>query len=436
MDKLVVTIEIGNSYSQIKGMSAQEEKAVRKVLSYLPDPKAAYFSGGYAKPIYLIDKKGFFMSGLVPIVVSTIKGANVIDLRIRPKSTYGMFHINLPSKPYEWQLKATEALVEAHRGGIQAVTGSGKSLVIALIAARLNVRTLVVVPSLEIRKQLQESFKALFGLSNNIVVENIDSKALKTAKGFDCLIVDECHHSAAKTYRMLNKTVWKDIYYRFFLTATFYRNEDHEKLLFEGIAGQLIYKLSYKEAISKSYIVPVEAYYVDLNKQDTDAHTWSQVYSELVVRNPHRNNIIAGMLQTLLLSNTPTLCLVKEIAHGEALSELSGVPFANGQDDESRDFIRQFNAGEIKSLIGTVGVLGEGIDSRPAEFIIIAGLGKAKSAFMQNVGRGLRKYPGKTSAKVIVFKDASHRFTLRHFAAQKKILLDEFGVVPVKLDIE
>lgn len=427
----MVTIEIGNSYSQIKGMSASQEKDVRKALSYLPDPKAAFFSGGYNKPRYLIDKKGFFPSGLLPMVMSVIKNANVVDLRIRPKSTPNMFKMSSTIKPYDWQLKATDRFVREHRGGIQAVTGSGKSLVIALIAARLQVKTLVVVPSLEIKKQLQESFKALFGATKNIVVENIDSKALKNAKGFDLLIVDECHHSAAKTYRTLNKIVWKDIYYRCFLTATFYRNNDDERLLFEGIAGQLIYKLTYQEAVAKSYVVPVEAFFIDIPKQHTDAYTWQQVYSELVVHNDYRNAAIAKTLESL----PNCLCLVKEIAHGKILSDLTGVPFANGQDEESRIYIKQFSNGEIPALIGTNGVISEGVDTRAAEFVIVAGLGKAKSQFVQAVGRGLRRYKHKESAKIVLFCDKSHKFCLRHYKEQVKILKEEFNVTPVKLEI-
>jgi superfamily II DNA or RNA helicase len=194
--------------------------------------------------------------------------------------------------------------------------------------------------------------------------------------------------------------------------------------------------LTYKEAVANSYIVPVEAFSIGVTKKENDCYSWSQVYSQLVVHNDARNKLIGALLERLDSLALPTLCLIKEIAHGSLLSGLTGIPFANGQDDESRDYIRQFNNGGIKALIGTVGVLGEGIDTRPAEYIIIAGLGKAKSAFMQNVGRGLRKYPGKDSAKVIIFKDSSHKFTLRHYKAQEKILLDEFGITPVKLDIE
>lgn len=89
----MVTIEVGNSYSQIKGMSAQQEKDIRKALSYLPDPKAAYFSGGYNKPRYLIDKKGFFPTGLLKIAIETLPSALIIDIRKKPTKCKGMFKL-------------------------------------------------------------------------------------------------------------------------------------------------------------------------------------------------------------------------------------------------------------------------------------------------------------------------------------------------------
>ena len=199
--------------------------------------------------------------------------------------------------PYSAQLKAIDAALKSDRGCISMPTGTGKSYVIALLVAKLQVKTLIVVPSLEIKKQMLKSLYNLFATLEHITVENIDSKALRTKKDYDCLIIDEAHHVAAKTYQTLNKTVWKDIYYRFFLTATPFRNNKEETLLFEGIAGQLIYQLTYKEAIVQGLIAPVEAYYVDLPKQSTDAYTWAEVYSELVVNNGHRNTIIDDKLR-------------------------------------------------------------------------------------------------------------------------------------------
>ncbi len=79
--------------------------------------------------------------------------------------------------------------------------------------------------------------------------------------------------------------------------------------------------------------------------------------------------------------------------------------------------------------------MSEGVDTKVCEVVVVAGAGKAKSQFMQACGRAVRNYPGKESAKIIIIKDKSHKYLLRHYAAQSKILLDEYGVKPVRLKV-
>lgn len=436
----MVTIEINNSYSQIKGLKTEQFRKVKKLLSYLPDPSATYFSGGFARPKYLIDPKGFFPTGLLTVLKEFLVAEGIestdVELRVIPERQKSRFKLDLGKiKPYKSQLDASIVATLTPRCGIVMPTGSGKSLVIALIINNLGLHTIVVVPNLEIKKQLQATLEELFVSTKDILVENIDSKKLSTAKGYDCLIIDECHHAAASTYQKLNRTAWRNIYHRVFLTATYFRNQDSEKLLFEGIAGNVSYRLSYKQAVSEGYICPVEAYYVELPRTSTSGYRWNEVYNELVVNNISRNNIIADLLETLVKEGKSVLCLVKEIEHGLKLSNLTGIDFVNGQDATTREYISAFNSGQIKALIGTNGVIGEGVDTKPAEYMIIAGLGKAKSAFQQQVGRGVRIYPGKESCKIILFNDLSHKWTKSHFKAQVKVLKEEYDVVPVKLSI-
>lgn len=411
---------------------------LRRELSYVADAQAAYFSGGFQHRRYLIDMKGNFPSGLEFHVKAFLQCSDIIyTTKLAPTPIRCVVN-HKPDfsaiTPYPAQEQAAKSIDSSQRGIISMPTGSGKSLVIALIIARLSVRTLVVVPTLEIKRQLIEGLSRSFKDMSNIKVENIDSGALETATDYDALIIDECHHSAAKTYQNLNKKTWQGIYYRYMLTATPWRNNKEENLLFEGIAGQILYKLSYKDAAKAGYIVPLEAYYIELPKVKTEAYTWAEVYSQLIVNNAHRNDVIAAITLQLHRSGTKVLTLVKEIAHGNKLSELTGAGFANGQDEDTRHLIQAFNQGNLSALIGTTGIVGEGIDTRPCEYIIIAGLGKAKSAFMQQVGRCLRTYPGKETGKVIIFSDKSHKFTKRHFKAQCDILKSEYDVEPIKLE--
>lgn len=423
--------------SKIEGLPSGAFNKLRKELSYMADAQSAFFAGGYGpRPKYLIDKQGNFLTGLLARVYGFLVAndvvCNVVDSRRRPDRRPELAYKG--PTPYSAQEVAVDALIAYEQGIVTAPTGSGKSVIIALAVAKLNLKTLIVVPNLELKKQLTESLKVMVPAAD-IMVENIDSKALDSPTDTSFLIIDESHHSAAKTYQSLNKKRWGGIYYRLFLTATPFRNQTEETLLFEGIAGQVIYKLSYADAVKNNQIVPVEAYYLEVPKQTTDAYTWAQVYSELVVKNETRNLMIGALLARLFAAKKSTLCLVKEVAHGQILSDMTGIPFVHGQDEESRDYIRQFNNGGLMAVIATTGMMGEGVDSRPAEFVIIAGLGKAKSQFMQQVGRVLRTYPGKETGKVIIIKDRSHKFTTKHFNEQKKILLDEYGVTVSKLEL-
>lgn len=435
----MITIIRDNSYSQITGLNPAQFKALRKELSYSSDPKASYYTGGFAQVKYMIDKKGFFSSGLIHRVQKHLGAQGIprvvgVDKRDRPQPPYGAA-LKPSIMPYQSQLDAADFASIRAQGIISMPTGSGKSLVIALIASRFNLKTLVVVPNLEIKEQLKQSLKATMANPKMVTVENIDSKALNSLKDFDVLIIDEAHHAAASTYQRLNRKAWNGIYYRFFLTATPFRNQEHEMLLFEGIAGQVIYKLSYQDAVDRKYIVPVESYYLESPKQDHDLTTYQGVYKHLVVNNPVRNDLICRLLASLQASESSTLCLVKEIAHGDILSQMTGIPFVNGQDEDSRKYIKMFNEGKIKALIGTTGVIGEGVDTKACEYVVVAGLGKAKSSFMQQIGRCVRTYPGKESGKVIIIKDNSHKWTLTHFKTQIRILRDEYDVYPLKLDV-
>jgi len=435
---MAIRIAIDNSYSQITGLSREQHKALGQALSYTLDPKASYFSGGFGPTKRsLLGKNGHFPTGLLNAAKAELKKLNVSavlkDLRTPKMPHNGLFTLSMGVTPYPAQINAVKAAQSVIRGSIQMPTGTGKSFTMGLLINALQLKTLVIVPNLELKRQLTETFTAMFGSLKNITVENIDNPDLKHHKDYDCLILDEAHHAAAKTYRDLNKYAWTKIYRRYFFTATPFRSQDGEQMLLEGIIGETIFQIDYKHAVEQKYIVPLEAYYVEVPKSHTDGNRWAKVYSDLVVNNKARNEIITDLMWALNSAEKSTLVLVKEILHG---IELSGNDFAfmQGSNDDNEYLLTKFNKGK-RLLVATTGVCGEGVDTRPAEYIVIAGLGKSKNAFMQQCGRGFRNYPGKESCKIIIFKDESHKWTKEHFRAQCKILKDEYGLIPVKLDL-
>lgn len=436
-----VSLIIDNSTCQVAGLTPKDFASLRQVLSYAIDSQAAYFSSAHNTRRYLLGKRGEFPTGLLRQVKAHLQKQGVKyaikDLRRVPSPSKRLFEMSLPHPLYPEQNDAISACKRYGRGTISAVTGFGKSVTMIGLVNAFQLKTLIVVPNLSLKQQLTESFLKAFGSLDNITIENIDSKKLKTATDYDVLIIDEAHHVAAKTYRTLNVKAWKKIYYRFFFTATAFRSRDEEQLLFESIAGDVIYRVDYQTAVAKGYICPIESYYYELPKTEPKGNemSWPAMYSELVVNNEYRNKLIANLLRSLYDSKVSTLCLVKEIKHGKNLQDLVPLPFASGIGGNSDFYLNKFNSLEVPVLIGTTGVLGEGVDSRPCEYVIIAGLGKAKNAFIQNVGRGVRRHKDKQSCKVILFLDKSHKWTRQHFASQVKYLKEIYGVVPMKLEL-
>lgn len=433
---------LGNSFSQIKHIPIDQHEALREKLSYKITPGAnKYGAQSYKK--YLMDKKGNFPSGLLEdvkdfLTFNRIRYTQSVSW-VKPKPQGKLFNLALPFTPYPEQIEIAEASETYTRGTVSACTGFGKSVSIALLINNLQLRTLIVVPNLELKRQLTEDFTNYFGkesLKSNIKIENIDSRALNKAKDYDVLIIDEAHHSAAKTYRTLNAKVWPNIHHRYFFTATPFRSDDEEQILLKSIAGEVIYEVSYKKAVAKGYIVPVEAYYVEVPKTKILGNTWAQVYSEVVVNKEVRNKIIAELLLKIHANNQSTLCLVKEIKHGENIGKLLDVAFAHGVNPETSDLIKWFSKGQLKTLVATTGIMAEGVDSKACEYVIIAGLGKSRPNFMQSVGRGVRRFEGKISCKVIIFLDRSHRWTKEHYKAQVLTLKEYYGIEPLEIKVD
>lgn len=439
-----IIIHYGNSYSKVSGLNDEQMQGLRKALSYkVSYAQAKYIPNPANRVKYCIDKRGEFATGLLSRVQRYLTKNNIeysVDSTIALSRPYEkVSRITKPcprTAPYKDQENALQRLLGVTRGTCVMPTGSGKSRVIAMLVEALPLKTLIIVPTLELKAQIARTLSEYFVKTDGIAVENIDSPALEKLIDFDVLILDEVHHSAAATYRRLNRSAWKNIRHRYNFTATPYRNNEDEQLLYEGIAGDVIFELTYQKAVSNGYIVPVESYYFDLPKIPYEGYTYQEVYKELVVNNEYRNKLIADTIINLYKENKYCLCLVKEVAHGKILEKLTGIPFATGADDDSRQWIKTFSEGRLKCLIATTGLMGEGIDSRPAEYIIIAGLGKAKSAFMQQVGRGVRKYPGKESAKIIIFRDSTNKWCLTSYRTHAKILETEYNTRPIRLEIE
>lgn len=472
---MTARIAIGNGESQIIGLTKEGYQGLKKALGYTVNNGRMKFgfkivNGRRVKtrvPMRefksLLDRKGRFPTGLLSRAAAFLDKKKIDctfdDTRVVPSlhSLAEAFEVQKDDfVPLQWQVDAAKAALDAYRGILAAPTGTGKSYLACMILLAFGVKSFICVPSLGLKGQLTDSINDLFGPMTAgplvrgkavfpVTVENVDAlKPTHDLSGVDLLLIDEYHHSAATTYRKLSVTLWKDIYWRFGLTATPFRSRSEEGILMASIVSDIAYRLTYEDAVRQGLIVPMRVFYVEAPKPDgkMKTHTnYHNAYQDLVVNNANAHKLVAGLAEKLYAKQDSSLVLCRQIDHGLAVQKILDdngieVPFAEGTSDLKDHDIRNFCMQNEWVLIGTVGVLGEGVDTKPAVWVIIAGAGKAKVQLMQNLGRIFRTYPGKTMGYAIILKYSGNKWLENHFNETVKTVWEEYGLRVERLPME
>jgi DNA repair protein RadD len=401
--------------------------------------------------LYNKDKKEF-PTGLLPRVINLLdkKGIEyeLIDKRQKPQIGLYRFVLREPfPKLRYYQKDAVRAIVEGSidsgkykgfdmsgRGIINAVMSSGKSLMCCKMIWDLGVKSIVVTPSKPITDHMYDTLIKYFGKGK---VAKLDTKSVKTKpinvvniqalikldpkllRDVSACYIDEFHRAASETYREANLNHLKNCYYRVGLTATAFRSDGSDMGL-ESVLSTIVFKYDYNQAQKDNFLVKPDFEIISIELKTHD--TYQQEYDHEIVRNKKRNKLIRDC--TLYHKNDNIIILVKRIEHGDTLKKI--IPdsfFLNGKEKDSvrTKVMTDFRSGKLKCLIGINTILGEGIDLPIANLLIMAGGGKSKGQTMQNLGRVLRLYPGKTEAVIYDFSDHGSRYLSEHSLIRQEI---------------
>jgi hypothetical protein len=320
-------------------------------------------------------------------------------------------------------------------GDFTVTHNTGKTVTAAKMIWTLGVKTLIITPSKSITDMMEDVMSKFFGsgsvevlstkttkLKKPISICNIQSLIKIPASVFkdvDCVIIDEFHHSASETYQEVNLNHLRDVYYRIGLTATPFRN-DGADLALEGVLSEVLYEYKVQDAIKEGFLVRPRFEIINLSIRLRQT-SYQKIYREGIVENVERNGIIAGIANEL--KDKKVLILVQHKDHGEILKKM--IPLAQFIHGEEKDAVRQkmmgdFKEGGLNCLIGT-SVIGEGVDLPCAEVLIMAGGGKARSQIIQNIGRVLRIFKGKSEAVIYDFTDRDGSYLEEHSLERQEI---------------
>lgn len=401
-------------------------------------------------------RDGTFPTGHISLVTDWLnqnkKKYEIRDLRKKPVKTVTYKWLEATTPRY-YQSEMVTAGITEHRGVFVAAVGSGKSYIMRRLILELGVPSLVILPSKDLMTQTYDLFVQTFGTK---MVGLIESKKFKSSElkpvrlvtiqtlyaaldeNIDTILkdqvavfIDEFHHSGSMQYtKMLPH--FNSFYYKFGFTGTFLRN-DSKTLDMWGFLANVLYTYSAIKATEEGYLTPLKLQIYDI--QGRRELSYQREYNRNYCLNEDFFNKIVELCEDLSAKKKQVLVLVgRKDKTGKVIHELllkKGVDnrYVSGDNkrDEVKGGLRLFNEGKVQVLIGS-SVIGEGIDVRSTDYLIMANGGKSEIQITQAVGRAVRLYPGKKVATIIDFRFLNTKYLEKHTDKRLKLYKKNFNI--------
>jgi superfamily II DNA or RNA helicase len=347
-----------------------------------------------------------------------------------PKQTGGVFELR------QHQKEALDSLEQMRAVGktialLTHAQGAGKTIVAISDAKRIGGRTLFLAHRRELVMQAYDKLQELWsevttGLFMGDVRDcdehNVAGSIQSVSEhledfpptAFQYLVIDEAHHAASPTYKRVLS--FFQAQFVLGLTATPDRADGQSILeLFRDCA----HRLNLREAVERGELSPIRCFRV-LTNVDLSRVRFNQVQynrrdiEEAVIVPPRDRLIVDTYLNHVPGRKAVAFCV--NIRHGESLAELfrrAGVPARSVSGRMPRTdrekYLKAFHNGDLRVLCAC-DILNEGWDCPDVEVLLMARPTLSKVVYMQQLGRGTRKAPGKECLIVFDFVDNSTKY--------------------------
>lgn len=382
-------------------------------------------------------------------------------------------------KPNYMQRKALKELnrnraIGVNRALIVSATGSGKTYLAAFDALNFAPnRLLYVVHEGSILRKSLETFQEVFGALKTCGMYTGEAKELEAdfifttnvsmcrsldlfdKKEFDYIIIDECHHAVASTYRQIIEYFEPE--FLLGLTATENRMDNQDVV--ELFGNNIPYELRLRDAIINDLIVPF--HYFGIRDELVDYGLTDSAERRLIAQISNEDN--CEFISQQIEKHRPSeqklkaLAFCRNIQHArmmaENLSDYYHTAFLSGKN-KTGERIRAYN--DLQSdnkeleILFAVDILNEGVDIPGVNMVLFLRPTESSTIFIQQLGRGLRKYPNKSFVTILDFIGNSYKRSVhialalgslsKGYILEKKLLktmvrddfrtlgLDEYGV--------
>lgn len=222
---------------------------------------------------------------------------------------------------------------------------------------------------------------------------------------FDYILIDEAHRSAAPSYQR----IFKKFKPKFWLgmTATPERMDNQD--VYQLFDYNLAYEIRLRDALKEQMLTPF--HYVGVADYEVDNEVIDETANLRYLLAPKRVDYVLQQLDYYGYCGNRAKGLVfcsrqeeaRELAQAFSAKGYPAVALTN-QDSEKRrqEVVEQLEQGKLDYII-TVDLFNEGIDIPALNQIVMLRNTQSSIVFIQQLGRGLRKYAGKDYVTVIDF---------------------------------
>ncbi len=331
-------------------------------------------------------------------------------------------------KPF--QKHAVRVMLAKDFGTLSAPTGSGKTVMALFMIAQRRQPSLIVVHTKELAFQWVNRVETFLGISASDVgmigagkksmgkeitialVQTLYRYVDDVAPHIGHLIVDECHRTPSRTFTEAVSAFASR--YMMGLSATPWRRDGLSKLIFLHL-GDVHHEIEKNRLITSGDVLRSEVItrHTNFKPYHDPVHEYSKMLSELTADDA-RNRLIASDIASEAETNKG-VCLVlsDRKKHCETLQFLlkhkyhthSELLTGDLKSCDRHEVLRRLDAGDVKVVIATGQLMGEGFDHSALTTLFITTPVKFSGRVLQYLGRVLRPSPGKELARIYDYVD-------------------------------
>ena len=343
------------------------------------------------------------------------------------------------------QQKVLEMVLQYDEGMIVAPPGSGKTMIGMELIARKGLPSLVLVHRKELLEQWVERIQTFLNIpktkigryygtkkkiGDQITVGLLQSFARAKdlsdyANAFGTIIIDECHHIPAKTFRVVITRF--NPRYLYGLTATPKRKWGDEKIIYAYIGETIAYMENMPSELTTLTEPKIK---LEIVVRDTGLEIpfeWKtdrfQLLTKIISFDTERNRLIADDILTQVTSGERVLVLSERKEHLDILRLcLKGrceTILISGGDSSAQRFrkLKSIKNGNYQAILSTGQFFGEGMDINNITVLVLAFPFSFEGKLVQYIGRLLH---GTNPKRVIDYRDSKVEFLERQYKQRQR----------------